>query len=179
VSAASFARLKKLEIGMALVPASTLLAVLTKFDLSSFSLWKVHLQCLAPDNRSDADGWLAFLKNLAAKLQPPSIKSATIGHVAQSSYSGMTRAMYFYPEGIDPDEHPKFPAYKLLKEVKFRARYGSNVSQWLEDITDRAWDWSNFCPLHAVASSDDEMDSDVVSDDSLQHDEDSDNGDEV
>ncbi|KJX93205.1 f-box domain containing protein [Zymoseptoria brevis] len=137
-----FAKLTQLDIGYAVVESSTLLAVLAKFALISFSVWKVEFLCINADSRTASDGCLQFLADLASVLQlASSVKSVKIGHITQIFHglgNWSRQCISFVPEGSKSDDQD----CELQGEVTFRARYGLSVAQWLESVADRVWDWT-------------------------------------
>jgi hypothetical protein len=153
-----FDKLKRLDIGRALVSSSILLAVLTRFDLTSFSLWKVNLRCNLSRNHDDPDGLLALLTDLSARMRRSSVEEVTLGHIAQTNPSGRRKfPMNFFPDGIDPEDVPTVTATQLQAEIKYRAGFGMTVSQWLEQVAGRVWNPS-MAPASVSADSDTEMD---------------------
>ncbi|SMQ56050.1 unnamed protein product [Zymoseptoria tritici ST99CH_3D7] len=137
-----FAKLTQFDIGYAELKSSTLLAVLTKFALTSFSVWNVNFLCANADSRTAPDGCLQFFSDLARLLRPStSVKSVKLGHLTQIPLglgNRSSRPISFVLEGSKSDDQD----CELQGEVKFRARYGLSVAQWLEGVADRVWDWT-------------------------------------
>jgi hypothetical protein len=134
VAPVSLPRLTALELGMVTVTAETLLKILTKFDLESFSLWKVKLLARLPSDPIDC--WQALLHDLAAALrQKTCLRSVLIGYPSQLHY------------GRDPhdrDDDCFFnPAGALditaqwVQEEKHHAGPGTNMADWLEELSTR------------------------------------------
>lgn len=133
----SLPQLTALELGMTTVPAETLLKVLTKFDLESFSLWKVKLYARLPSQPEDC--WQAMLHDLAAALrQKTHLRSVLIGYPSQLHH-GMAPAdrdddCYFrHVDSADDD------ISGLTQEAKHYAGPGTTMADWLEGLATRTY----------------------------------------
>lgn len=131
----SLPRLTALELGMATVPADTLLKVLTKFDLESCSLWKVKIYAASASEPEDC--WQALLQNFAAAMRRRTcLRSVLIGYPSQVNYGrdpdDRNADCLFRPSGADVDD-----TSELHQEAKHFAGPGTNIADWLEELSTR------------------------------------------
>ncbi|UJO10970.1 hypothetical protein CLAFUW4_02147 [Fulvia fulva] len=135
------AALNSLEFGMANVPGDVLVRALTKFNLKSISLWKMTLQCPAPDSLA-SDCWADFLKQLSAALPPTSpLRYISIGAASQYHYTpsqprshNAAVATKFVPEGTAETEKAKASKDET---IAFKAQFtNKSAQQWLRDMAD-------------------------------------------
>ena len=131
----SLPRLTALELGMATVPANTLLKVLTKFDLESCSLWRIKLYAASASEPEDC--WQALLQNFAAAMrQRTCLRSVLIGHPSQVHYGkephDRNADCWFRSVGADVDD-----TSELQKEAKHFAGPGTNMADWLQELSTR------------------------------------------
>ncbi|KAI4834437.1 hypothetical protein E4T44_08077 [Aureobasidium sp. EXF-8845] len=134
VAPISLPRLTALELGMVTVTADILLKILTKFDLESFSLWKVKLLARLPSEPVDC--WHALLQDLAAALrQKTCLRSVLIGYPSQLHY------------GRDPNDRDDDCFFNRVgapdnlsgwvQEEKHHAGPGTLMADWLEELSAR------------------------------------------
>ncbi|KAK6000310.1 hypothetical protein QM012_003942 [Aureobasidium pullulans] len=130
-------RLTALELGMLTVPAATLLKVLSKFDLESFSLWKVKLHASSASDPENC--WQALLHDLATALnQKTSLKSVLIGfpsqlHCGRAPFD-IEDACYFKPVGAGEED-----IFGMTQEAKHYAGPGTSMADWLEELSQRTY----------------------------------------
>ncbi|KAI4719295.1 hypothetical protein E4T48_04471 [Aureobasidium sp. EXF-10727] len=131
----SLPRLTALELGMVTVPSAALLNVLTKFNLESFSLWKVQLHASSASEPEDC--WQALLQDLAAALRNKTcLKSVLIGYPEQlhCGRSDIRQVCYFKPAGAGEED-----ASALMSEAKHHAGPGTSMADWLEELSKRTY----------------------------------------
>lgn len=131
----SLPRLTALELGMVTVPANTLLKVLTRFDLESCSLWRVKLYAASASEPEDC--WQALLQDFAAAMrQRTCLRSVLIGHPSQVHYGKdpheRSADCRFRPVGADVGD-----TFELHKEAKHFAGPGTNMADWLQELSTR------------------------------------------
>lgn len=132
--------LTRLDIGMAHVPCATLVKVLTKFHLASFSLWKVSLHTQS----RKVNPWKQFLTELARQLCAPSrLRSIMIG------YGAMRVVVNQALVGVDGVDVPVYSASQLQQSsdkskaempalAKFEQQFtASSPHQWLEELAQK------------------------------------------
>jgi hypothetical protein len=175
VAPVSLPQLTSLELGMVTVQTKTLLKLLIKFNLESFSLWKVKLQAISVDEPEDC--WQALLHDLAAALhQKTCLRSVLIGYPSQvhlgKDVATRNSTCFFRPAGADEDD-----VSALVQDVKHHAGPGTNMADWLEEVSTRTYlpppyhdsDSSSMVDSEGFAdlgeSGDDGSDSDEDSDD--------------
>lgn len=127
--------LTALELGMLTVPAATLLKVLTKFDLESFSLWKVKLHATSASEPQDC--WQALIHDLAVALnQKTCLTSVLIGYPSQLHCGrkpfDIEDDCYFKPVGAGEED-----ISDLTQEAKHYAGPGTSMADWLEELSKR------------------------------------------
>lgn len=146
---------------MCIVAASTLERILTKYDLESFSLWKVTLY--AQD--MTVDHWSELLRSLGDKLPATGrLRTVKIGWTTQSHHR-MPSEVKFVAENADLTK--KMDA-KMLSEVFFQARNtGKTPHQWLKELAARTFVPHIHDPSHVSDSDSDDSDEviDLESDD--------------
>ncbi|KAF2136604.1 uncharacterized protein K452DRAFT_258856 [Aplosporella prunicola CBS 121167] len=172
-----------LDLGMLTVPGPTLVKAIAKWPkLESFNLWKVTLQCANMDElRAEEDGWARLFRNLALALpDTTSIKAVTIGYASQAccsprntahSYFSNTRDEFriYFSESADAAKAPDSDVD--TNKVAYRARYGTNVKDWLKDVAERTT-----CDKPGFAGDSDDSGSEFHDDDDDENDdEDEDN----
>lgn len=164
-----------LDLGMAKVSESTLVRVLTRFDLKSFSLWKITIQ--AQDDSTDC--WSRFLDALSTRLPAStSLRKIMIGNVSQhrsvkhSSLFVASTPVSFVAEGTEPEK--KAEAQKV-ESVEFKAQYtGKTVHEWLKDLSDLT-----FVPgIHTMPEPESESEADEEDEAASDFDEEQDDADE-
>lgn len=132
--------LSTLDFGMTNVPGDVLVRALTKFNLKSFSLWKMTLQCPAPDSLAK-DCWAEFLEQLSAALPPTTlVRSISIGLISQEHYCPSqphgrhTLPTRFVAEGTDTAAKAKAVKTDC---IAFKAQFThKTVHQWLMDMSE-------------------------------------------
>ncbi|KAG9950841.1 hypothetical protein KCU85_g3164, partial [Aureobasidium melanogenum] len=137
-------QLTALELGMLTVPATTLLKVLTKFDLESFSLWKVKIHASSASEPEDC--WQALLQDLAIALkQKTSLKSVLIGfpsqlHCGREPFD-IEDVCYFKPVGASEQNMPvgEEDMSRMTQEAKHHAGPGTIMAEWLEELSKRTY----------------------------------------
>lgn len=169
---APLSNLTTLEIGMATVSGSSLARALSRFQLKSFSLWRITLAD-RDASQLHADHWAQFLKTLSKALGVSgSIQKIIIGLMAQITLRGTVSASWekvqLCPEGTT--DKSKVKDDEVQKEAKFRARYGLSASDWLEALSERTYVRS----IHAPPSSPSSPDSDSEGTEEYQSDDDND-----
>lgn len=178
VPSAPLRNLTQLDIGMLFVTGSSLVRVLCRFKLKSFSLWKVTLACESRASQSHNDHWREFISALSKALgTSSSIAKALIGHCAQRDIFGQSASherVHFCPQGTD--DKAKMKSKELQNEAKYRAHYGSSISHWLEALAERTYVPSIHAPPPVIVSDNDDSDDPV--DDSNEDDEDDEEDDE-
>lgn len=136
VSAPAFNTLRVLDIGMARVKPDTLVKVLGRFDLQSFSLWKV---VLIGDAIATLDLWSRFLTRVAGELrQPDQIRDVMIGYAAQDHDVGSIGSLQYIPVSwiCESDLEHHNGQVKRDTIVKYRAQCtGTTVQDWLQSLS--------------------------------------------
>ncbi|KAJ9630433.1 hypothetical protein H2203_000954 [Taxawa tesnikishii (nom. ined.)] len=116
----SLPNLTKLDLGMLTVKDQTLLQVITKFDLTSLSLWKVTLQCDDPGAIYLPTHWADLLRKLSDTLPASTrLKHVLIGYASQKGHATVVPVFFKDSEG------------QQANRIEYRSRYGSNVKDWL------------------------------------------------
>ncbi|KAH0402184.1 hypothetical protein KCU89_g3406, partial [Aureobasidium melanogenum] len=133
--------LTALELGMLTVPAATLLKVLAKFDLESFSLWKVKLHASSPSEPENC--WQALLQELATTLkQKTRLKSVLIGFPTQlHCRRDIEDDCFFKPVGVSDEDITvgDEDISGLTQEAKHYAGPGTSMVEWLEELSNRIY----------------------------------------
>ncbi|KAH0000795.1 hypothetical protein KCU78_g15202, partial [Aureobasidium melanogenum] len=134
-------QLTALELGMLTVPAATLLKVLAKFDLESFSLWKVKLHASSPSEPENC--WQALLQELATTLkQKTRLKSVLIGFPTQlHCRRDIEDDCFFKPVGVSDEDITvgDEDISGLTQEAKHYAGPGTSMVEWLEELSNRIY----------------------------------------
>lgn len=105
---------------MLTVKDQTLLQVITKFDLTSLSLWKVTLQCDDPGAIYLPTHWADLLRKLSDTLPASTrLKHVLIGYASQKGHATVVPVFFKDSEG------------QQANRIEYRSRYGSNVKDWL------------------------------------------------
>ncbi|KAI4736554.1 hypothetical protein E4T50_12951 [Aureobasidium sp. EXF-12298] len=137
ITPVSLPRLTALELGMATVSTDTLFKVLTKFNLESFSLWKVKLHATSASEPEDC--WQALLHDLAAALHQESrLKSVLIGYPSQLHHNmgDLNRdavCLFRHASAAEDD------ISELSQEAKHFAGPGTIMADWLEGLSKRTY----------------------------------------
>ena len=133
--------LSSLELGSANASIDSLIRVLSKFNLKSFSLHRMTLQCPGPNSLSQ-DCWEQFLSQLSASLSSScQIQKIMIGLASQFYYSqatpeahGLAPRVGFVAPGTVPADKGKV---EKLKMITFDAKFvATTVHQWLKDMSE-------------------------------------------
>ncbi|KAI5196051.1 hypothetical protein E4T42_07093 [Aureobasidium subglaciale] len=175
-------RLSALELGMLSISADVLLKVLTKFDLQSFSLWKVTLDDVSESG--EEDHWQPLLYDLAAALpQSTRLKSVLIGFPSHTcrgvvpfrSGPRLEDPVFFKPIGAGAEG--TYNTSDLAQEVKHHAGPGTSMKVWLEELSTRTI-VKRQEDISDVSDSDEEAIHDDIEDDEDDEDDENDEDDD-
>lgn len=136
IPAPSFNTLQVLDLGMAKVQQATLVKVLIRFDLQSFSLWKM---VLVNETVDGADIWPTFLTRLAKELPEPSrIRDIMIGYPAQDYKENSTQLLRYTSISWICKDTSTDQKGQVKKEsiAKYQAQNTAETPQdWLKDLS--------------------------------------------
>ncbi|KAG9855345.1 hypothetical protein KCV05_g7156, partial [Aureobasidium melanogenum] len=173
-------QLTALELGMLTVPAAKLLKVLTKFDLESFSLWKVKLY---GSSLSDPENcWQALLKDLATTLkQKTRLKSVLIGFPTQLTCRRDDEDVcYFKPVGASDEDITvgDEDISGMTQQAKHYAGPGTSMVEWLEELSKRIYVPPPEDDMVSLHSDDEGLDDGEGQDEDNDDDDEDDDGDD-
>jgi len=141
VTGAALNSLTCLELGMLTVVPETLIRVISRFNLTSISLWKVTLQLSdLNDLHVYPDAWAIFCNALASALPTTILKRVFIGVTSQCAWIKTSEPWARTIEEVrfasDGNRNNRKLA-NLLTHVAYSASYGSSVKQWLQETAKR------------------------------------------
>jgi hypothetical protein len=163
--------LTKLDLGMVCCEAGSVLRLISKHpSLTSLSLWKVTLCTSNPD--IDAE-WPMFLLDLAKAFKhPDQVQTVLLGFCSVSGLARVTpfatplngrfRSIQFATKRSD-DANGNTVYEKPGGEASYRKQFGSNVSDWLQQLTEKVFRPPS--PPHPDYDSDDSEDGENSEDD--------------
>ena len=165
----SLDHLTTLDLGMLTVTPKILLQVVSKCaKLKALSLWKVNLNPNSQGPNDNADClWSRYLPEIGKALQAPEDVSSFMIGFAGEAHSGRPSADYAdvkFAKRISVDRNGEKKFEEPEGKISYRKRVGSNVHDWLEDLSKRTF-------REVMESSDD-------SDDDEDHEDDDGEGDD-
>lgn len=134
-------QLSVLELGSLCAKPMNLVHMIAKLNLKSLSLWKIAFQCAnRVEFAADPSVWAIFLSELSRSLPSTAdFQSILVGNCRQSiGIYGHSSEVQF-ADLVTMDENDERQYEGLKSEIRFRARFGSDVRQWLSNSSEKVY----------------------------------------
>ncbi|RMX91804.1 hypothetical protein D0868_13777 [Hortaea werneckii] len=130
VPAIQLNNLVELDLGMVSIHESTLVDIITKFNLKSLNLWKVSIK----ESNDSESVWPSFFATLAKELRSNSLQSLMVGWPAAREYNKGTSCHHYTAIRLVIDgNYDNCKPENVTHMVKYRAVFGSNIKDWLRE----------------------------------------------
>ncbi|KAI6896985.1 hypothetical protein KC318_g10422 [Hortaea werneckii] len=129
VPAIQLNNLVELDLGMVSIHESTLVDIITKFNLKSLNLWKVSIK----ESNDSESMWPSFFMTLAKELRSNSLQSLMVGWPAAREYNEGTSCLYTAIRLVIDGNYDNCKPENVTHMVKYRAVFGSNIKDWLRE----------------------------------------------